>query len=118
MVKWKGDFENDWLHCATVRAPDLIEKWNKKRDEKYVTKLTASNNIERMVSNLTMRVCQLNNEAEVKPSNLEEVNPFKKLFDPRYDQRVAPAKGFQTMLKHIFAEHFKTALIREKKWRT
>ena len=26
LVKWKGDFENDWLHCASVRAPDLIEK--------------------------------------------------------------------------------------------
>ena len=69
-----------------------------------------------------MRVCQLNNEVEVKPSNLEEVNPFKKLFDPRFDKRVATPRGFQTMLKHIFAEHFKTALIREKmenlKWKT
>ena len=113
-VKWKGDFPLDWLHCSRVRAPEIVRQWNEKKRELEAAKP--------VVQSLVMRVCQLNNDVEVKPEKLEEVNPFKKLFDPRYDKRVNPPRGYQSMLKHIFAEQFQQALIREKlenkKWNT
>ena len=120
LVKWKGFGEEDnaWLHCASVRAPDLVAKWNGKRDAKTTVKMVSK------IMNLTMRVCQLTNEVEVKPNNVtkEEENPFKKLFDPRYQKRIEPPRGHKTMLRHIFAEHFQHALLREKmenlKWKT
>ena len=114
-VKWKGDYPLDWLHCSRLRAPDLREKWEAKKKAKQKEE-------EKEGENLVMSICQLNNEVEVKPVKLEEENPFKKLFDPKFDKRIAPPKGYQTMLKHVFAEHFSEALIREKnenqKWHT
>ena len=116
-VKWKGDYPLDWLHCSRVRAPDLVQEWKEKKEEREKAKRHEEN-----VENLVMRVCQLNGELEVKPQKLVEENPFKKLFDPKFDKRVAPPKGYQTMLKHVFSEYFQEALIREKmenkKWNT
>ena len=112
-VKWKGDYPLDWLHCSRIRAPDLLAKWKKKKLEKEKKK---------EVADLIMRVCQCNQDVEVVPQVLAQENPFKDLFDPLYDKRINPPRGYQAMLKHPFAEHFQDALIREKmenkKWNT
>jgi hypothetical protein len=71
-----------------------------------------------------MRVTQLTNDVEIveKKSLKDEENPFKKLFDPKFDTRIPPPRGYKSMLKHVFTEYFQEALIREKlenkKWNT
>ena len=112
-VKWKGDYPLDWLHCSRVRAPELIQQWREKKNAKH----------QKILTSLVMRVCQLNNQIEVKPEGIaSEDNPFKYLFDPTYQKRIKPPRGYQNMLKHIFAEYFQEALIKEKlenkKWHT
>ena len=113
-VKWKGDYPLDWLHCSRIRAPELLAKWKKKKEE-------AEDKLVEM-ENLVMRVCQFNQEVEVVPQKLAQENPFKDLFDPMYDKRINPPKGYKAMLNHPFAQHFLDALIREKlenkKWNT
>ena len=111
-VKWKGDYpELDWIHCAQVRAPDLVREWKQEKAK-----------LDSVTDNLIMRVCQLNQDVEVKPQKLEEVNPFKDLFDPKYEKRVKEPRGFMQMMQHRFAEQFLRALLKEKmenkKWKT
>ena len=114
-VKWKDCDEPDWRHAKELDAPDVVQRWEDKKKAKDGSKEEPLN--------LVMRVCQLNNTVEVLPEkSAKEANPFKELFDPATSQRIAPPKGYQNMLKHVFAEYFKQALIREKlenkKWNT
>ena len=111
-VKWKGDYPDlDWIHCSQVRAPDLVRNYKQEK-----TKLDSK------TDGLIMRVCQLNQEVEVKPKSLEEVNPFAVLFNPKYDKREKDPRGHKQMLEHKFAEQFQRALLKEKmenkKWNT
>ena len=116
LIKWKGEEATEWISCRSLKAPDLLKVWEIDKAHKRQRKRP------RVIENLVMKICQLNNDVEVKPENLEEENPFKKLFDPKYSKRIEPPKGYKNMLKHVFAEHFQMALIREKmenqKWNT
>tara|TARA_B110000971_G_scaffold105983_1_gene108673 strand:+ start:457 stop:4788 length:4332 start_codon:yes stop_codon:yes gene_type:complete len=118
LVRWKKDQSEQYVPARGLNKPDLVQVWE---IDKAFQRQTARQR-RPIVQNLTMRVCQLNNEVEVKPESLIEENPFKKLFDPKYSKRETPPKGYKNMLKHVFAEHFQTALIREKmenqKWNT
>ena len=103
-VKWKGYDEPDWLHCSRVRAPELVANWKRKKDFE-----------QDKLNDMVMSVCQLNLEVDVQPRKVkEETNPFKKLFDPKYQTRIPPPKGYQSMLKHEYSDYFQQALIKEK----
>jgi hypothetical protein len=116
-VKWKDEETTEWVSARSLKAPELLKVWEIEKVYQRQTRVRS-----RRVENLVMRICQLNNEVEVKPESLEEENPFKKLFDPKYSKRIEPPKGYKKMLEHPFAEHFQLALIREKmenqKWNT
>jgi hypothetical protein len=114
-VKWKGDYPLDWLHCSRVRAPDIVREWNEKM--KIKEEQTSS------IENLFMQIDQLTGGVEIKPQKVvEEENPFKELFNPLFEKRIPPPKGYKEMLAHPFAKHYQEALLREKmenqKWNT
>ena len=114
-VKWKGSEALDWRHSRELDAPDMVTKWQEEKEAKKTE--------QEEIRNMVMRVCQLNNTVEVMPEKLAKAtNPFKELFDPASNERPKVPKGYQAMLKHVYAEYFKQALIKEKlenkKWHT
>ena len=92
-------------------GPEAVEQWKERKNKKT-----------KEIQNLVMRYCQLNGAIEVVPEKLKDENPFRSLHNPAVDQRIPPPKGYQSMLKHVYAQYFREALIREKlenkKWNT
>ena len=108
LVRWKGDWPDEWISSRALSARELIKAY----EEKKGIDSTAE---QKVLQNVVLRMCAGRIELMTNAENeLPENNEFKDLFDPKTQTRVPDPVGEKELESHPYREQFMLAKMREK----
>ena len=108
LVKWKGDWKDEWISSRALSARELIMAY----EEKIGQKISAGDSV---LQNVILRMCAGRLELITNAENqIPEHNEFKDLFNPKTQQKIPDPVGEKELEKHPYRDYFVMAKMREK----